>query len=170
MTSSVTVEYHCRKCKRKTNPPAPGMWYVSCACGYITAASAAQRVIQVPVAPEASKDRVPLSPHAVAYVRKADLDEVRISSHIVSGLSGQRCWADEDPFDWLAPVYDQDYVSGLEEQIKNLQDRVIMVESYEDEVLRLLREAEAERDHFKAQLVSAGLKPDLPLKTERENG
>jgi hypothetical protein len=123
----MTVEYRCGQCREKTDPPAPYKMYVLCPCGRMTSASAAavrlseQKVVE-PLVQTAN-------PHAVAYIRKVLLEEIKTENHVFAMLSGQSNWVEEEPDDYLAPLYDQTYVSSLEAEIERLKLRVQALES-----------------------------------------
>lgn len=162
LPSPLKIEYRCAKCKGKTPPPVSPKPFVLCPCGYMTSAPAAERIMK-------AKNDVGeviescYSPHAVAYTRPQNIDVINKDGHTICWLAGKKYWSDNPPIDWVTPLFGQDYVSGLVEEINRLQGRVTMVESYEDECLRLLREAEAERDALREQLVRAGIQPE-PIK------
>lgn len=159
LPAPLKIEYRCAKCKGKTPPPVSQKPFVLCPCGYMTSTSAAERIIQ-------AKNDVGqvvescYSPHAIAYADKQSLTSISSKVHGIAWIASIDYWPDSKPVSWVTPIFGQDYVSGLVEEINRLQGRVTMVESYEDECLRLLREAEAERDALREQLVRAGIQPE----------
>lgn len=159
LPAPLKIEYRCAKCKGKTPPPVSPNPFVLCPCGYMTSASAAERIIQ-------AKDDVGqvvescYSPHAVAYADQNSLRCMSEKGHSVAWIANNEYWKTNPIRPWVTPLFGPEYVSGLVEEIKNLQGRVTMIESYEDEFARLLREAEAQRDALREQLVRAGIQPE----------
>lgn len=153
---SVTIEYRCIKCKQKTPPPMAPARFVQCPCGYMTSQSAAERVVSIEAEGEVDTR---YAPHAVAYVSKQNLDKINEIGHYMCLMVNSTYWLENTLNDLVTPLFDQAYVTGLVEEIKNLQGRLTMVESYEDEFVRLLREAEEERDLLRDQLINAGIQP-----------
>lgn len=165
MTAPVSLEYHCIKCKQKTPAPVAPARFVLCSCGYMTSESAAERVVSAEAKAGGEADAL-YSPHAVAYTRKENLDLINNDGHTICWLASNTYWRGNKLYEWVTPLFGQAYVSGLVDEIKNLQGRLAMVESYEDEFARLLREAEAERDLLREQLISAGLQPQAARKVD----
>lgn len=162
MSDSVKIEYRCIKCKQKTPPPQAPRQFVLCSCGYITSVAAAERIIQ-PVGDKGEVAESCYSPHAIAYTRPENLSLIDREGHTICWIASNEYWKTNPMLPWVTPLYGQEYVSGLVDEVKRLQGRVTMVESYEDEFARLLREAEAERNAFREQLVRAGIEPQ-PIK------
>lgn len=162
---SVTIEYRCAKCKGKTPPPVPPKSFVLCPCGYMTSAPAAERIIRC-ASSDDFEDGSSYSPYAACYIHTGNIETLnQLGSHGHSWLTTNTYWLNKKTTNLVTPLYGQEYVSGLVEEINRLQGRVTMVESYEDECLRLLREAEAERDALREQLVRAGINPE-PIKSK----
>lgn len=158
MTAPVTFEYHCSKCKKKTSPPVAPARFVLCPCGYMTSQSAAERVVSTEAKAERKAD-ARYAPHAVAYTGRNNLDLIAEKGHTICWIASNAYWLENKLHDWVTPLFGEAYVSGLVDEIKNLQGRLTMVESYENEFARLLREAEAERDLLREQLINAGIQP-----------
>ena len=160
MTAPMTLEYHCIKCKQKTQPPVAPARFVLCPCGYMTSQSAAERAVRTE-AKVGTEAGVLYAPHAVAYTGRNNLDLIAEEGHTICWIASNKHWLENKLHDWVTPLFGEAYVSGLVEEINNLQSRLSIVESYENEFARLLREAEAERDLLREQLISAGIQPQL---------